>query len=266
MKKSILIIGTVLLTFSLTAFGYINWVDKEMDSECSTSVETELSENNAEISSEDAKGTDVLYKIDNRFLATITKEKLSTANAVSEIIPKTADWSTYPVQVLKVTVRHNGTETSEIGDGLVLNEAQIKLLRSAKYNDNFSLNASCKGKHKYVYQESYDLHYVISVTPEKEAEYSQGKEELISYLMENSKAQALTVVKDLVQPGRILFTVTAEGTIGNVVLNSSSGFAFLDLRLVELLNNLPEKWEPATNDKGEYVEQDLVFFFGSMGC
>ena len=266
MKKSILFFSTILITFSLTAFGYISWADNETDLECSGSNETELSENNTETSSEDLKVTDILYKIDNRFFATITKENLNSANAVNEIIPKNADWSTYPVQTLEVTVRQNGTETSEIGDGLAFNEAQTKLLRSAKYNDNFSLNASCKGKHNGFEQEYYDLHYVITVVPEKEANYSLGKEELISYLKINSKAQALTVVKDLVRPGRILFTVTAEGTIENVVLNSSSGFAFLDLRLVELLNNLPEKWEPATNENGEAVDQDLVFFFGTMGC
>jgi hypothetical protein len=33
-----------------------------------------------------------------------------------------------------------------------------------------------------------------------------------------------------------------------------------------MITNMPGKWNPATNSKGEKVDQELVFFFGRQGC
>jgi hypothetical protein len=33
-----------------------------------------------------------------------------------------------------------------------------------------------------------------------------------------------------------------------------------------LLGSSPSKWNPATNEAGENVEQELVFSFGTIGC
>ena len=39
-----------------------------------------------------------------------------------------------------------------------------------------------------------------------------------------------------------------------------------DKKMIELITNLPGKWAPAENQKGEKVDQELVISFGLMGC
>ncbi|MEL7004495.1 MAG: hypothetical protein AAFN93_17440 [Bacteroidota bacterium] len=60
--------------------------------------------------------------------------------------------------------------------------------------------------------------------------------------------------------------VTKNGTLENVRLTATSGYPSVDELMVELIDSLPAKWNPAENSEGEKVDQELVFFFGLMGC
>ncbi|MEL7004496.1 MAG: hypothetical protein AAFN93_17445 [Bacteroidota bacterium] len=62
------------------------------------------------------------------------------------------------------------------------------------------------------------------------------------------------------------FTVTKNGTLENVRLTATSGYPSVDELMVELIDSLPAKRNPAENSEGEKVDQELVFFFGLMGC
>jgi len=84
--------------------------------------------------------------------------------------------------------------------------------------------------------------------------------------MENSKEKTAIIKRDKLQPGRVSFTVTKDGAIKNVKLTSTSGYTSVDKTLVELITKMPKKWKPATNSKGDKVDQELVFFFGVAGC
>ncbi len=242
MKKNILIFCAVLTTFSLMAFGYINW------------------SNNKQVD------LDLVYNVDSRFMTTITKEDLHKATSVLDIVPKKAEgWWEVSFQTVTVAVLQDGDEISVIGDDKVLNAAQIKLLQSTDYSTNFYIKARGKNKHPDT-GKIEDYVYYLTVIPEKEAEYTSGHDALIAYLKENSKEKTAIIKEDKLQPGKVSFTITKEGTIANVKLTSTSGYPSVDEALVELITNMPEKWNPATNSKGEKVDQKLVFFFGSEGC
>jgi TonB family protein len=64
----------------------------------------------------------------------------------------------------------------------------------------------------------------------------------------------------------VSFTVTRDGTVDDVKLTSSCGYEMIDEGLVEQIRTMPQRWTPATNSKGENVDQVLVFFFGMQGC
>ena len=257
MKKSIVILSLIIATLSLTAFVVIN----QPTSESEKPGELRTSEDN-QIERKEAvpyKGVvDFHYEVGSRFIATITKEDLHRATTVGEILPLGVDWSHYPAQKLKVRVLKYTSESSEFGTNLHLNSAQLALLKSTEYSDNFQLLASNPGEH--------DLNYMFTVVPEKEATYKPGSAALIDYLKKNSEEAIVGVVKDKLKPGKILFTVNTAGAISNVLLTESSGYTSIDQRMIELLTKAPGRWEPATNSKGEKVEQKITFAFGIIGC
>lgn len=267
MKKSILIGCAVLTTMGLTAFGYENWghaADDEKEAPCCST--TDLKPNCVHASVQPLV-TNFLYEVDSRFTATITKDELQNAISVIDIVPREANWWSFPIQTVEISVFPDNAGAGETGDHVVLNEAQAELLGSLGYSDDFSITASCKGMHESTGElEYYDLYYVITIIPEKEAVYEDGQYALIEYLTENSKEQTADVREGQLKPGKIRFTVTTEGSISNVGLESTSGYPAIDDTMMELITNTPGKWEPAENLNGEKVDQELIFFFGKAGC
>jgi hypothetical protein len=268
MKKSVLIFSTVLITFSLTAFTYMNWntpVRAYEQPSCNSMVTFEPDIINSINNKADPN---LVYNVQSRFNHTITKDHLKKAISVREIFPKHASESIGNFHSVKVSVlRDKKGETSEFGTSELLNEAQIKLLHSINYSNNIYITAYYK-KQNIVTGASEEDHivYYMTITPETEAEFTSGHDALISYLRENSKEETAFIEQDQLEPGMVNFTITKKGTIAHVNLTSTCGYKTVDEALVELITNMPEKWNPAKNSKGENVDQELVFFFGKEGC
>ena len=266
MKKRIIIFSAAFATLSLMTFSFVNRNDtpdlETSKSHAAFAFDLDLIGNIAE-----PVPPDFIYNVDSRFIATITKEDLYKASSIIDIVPEDANWSRYQFEAVRVTLMHDNEETSETGDNATLNNAQIELLRSTDHSDNFYITASRKGKYEATnYEDYYDLAYYLTVTPEKEALYINGHAALLEYLKENSKVETANVEKDKLKPGKLYFTVTKTGTISNVELDSTSGYPSIDETMIELITNMPGKWEPAENGNGEKVDQALVFSFGIMGC
>jgi TonB family protein len=263
MKKSILIFCTVLVTFSLMAFGYMNRGNTVTAQEETSSTKTAIFNNDFLYPINPQADSDLFYKVDSRFIATITKEKLHNATSIIDILPEKATKSRESYQNARVSILGNDSETTELGESDVLNPAQLELLQSTDYSTNIRVTSIGREKHKLV---DDSLVYYLTVIPEQEAKFSGGHDALIKYLKENSKEKTGIIQQDQLKPGKVNFTVTKNGRIANVELSSTSGYPSVDKALVELITNMPEKWNPATNSKGEKVDQELVFFFGMEGC
>ena len=272
MKKSIFIFCTVLITFSLTAFGYMNWghagTEPTKKPDCSKLV---LGYNYID-GLINQKYIDLVYKVEPRFNTTITKERLSRAKSILDILPKKAIQSVANYQNVQVAILHEDLEISkadkrETGSSEILNEKQIKLLQSADYSANIFISANYSRKNAVSGEVEYGyLPYYITIVPEKETEYATGNDAFVQYIKENLQQEAAIIQEDQLKPGKVVFTVTREGTIADVQLTSTSGYPSVDEALVELIANTPGKWQPASNSAGEKVEQKLVFFFGLEGC
>jgi hypothetical protein len=262
MKKPLILSVLLLLALTLSAF-ILTQNKPEAPLE---QVSQELSDP-TDIAPNAESAPEFLYEIGPRFIATITKENLDKAFFVRDILPERANWDSHSVQDLHITLLKGVFEPTESCKGLMLNEAQMRLLKSANYSDNLKFIAHCKGKHEEMgNEEDYELAYFITVLPEHEAVYTEGKEAFISYLKEKSKAVISQVKGTDLQAGKIQFTVTTNGSISNVNLESTSGYPEVDVTLLELIRNAPGRWEPASNSKMMKVEQTLTFFFGMMGC
>ena len=251
MKKSTIIISLALITMSLSAYAIINWKN-ENEKETEETVVAGVSPN-------------FLYQIDSRFRATVTKERIRTAVSVVDIIPEEAKWENHPIRSMEVTVIREWTEEKEMGKSLVLNPAQLQILESINYSEGLKFYANCKHKDTGE-EENYDLAYFLTVVPEKEAEYEEGKDAIISYLSQSSMDVIAKVEESKLQPGMINFTINTEGEISNVKLLSTSGYLEIDEKMIQLIKEIPGSWTPAENAKGEKVMQDLVFSYGKIGC
>jgi len=267
MKKSILIFCTVLTTLSLTAYGFKNWSKTGTDQEETSCNRSDIPEYDIPNPNEKQTEPDFFYDVDSRFASTITKDNLHNAKSIIDIIPKEATKGIKSFQNVKVAVLPEGEERIEMGDSDVLNPAQLNLLKSSEYSTNFYIRADYKRKNPDTgeIKDEY-LVYYMTIVPEKEAEFKDGHLVLIDYLKENSKEETTSVKEDQLKPGKVHFIVTKNGELANVKLESTSGYTSVDKKMIELITNMPGKWDPATNSKGEKVDQELVFSFGLIGC
>ena len=261
MKKSILIFSALLIAFSLTAFGYMNWTNPTPVKEKISDIKTVDKIVNT------TTDLDLFYNVAPRFFATVTKEELHNAKSIIDILPKKATKAKSAYHNTRVTILNEHNEVTEIGQSELLNIDQIKLLQSTDYSTNIRIQSDCKNKDRVngkLYD--YDLVYYMTIVPENEAVFTSGHDALIKYLKENSKETTGMIQKDFLKPGKVNFTVTKTGKIANVKLTSTSGYFSVDRALIDLIYNMPENWKPATNSKGEPVDQELIFFFGLEGC
>ena len=248
MKKNILIACTLLSGIFLTAFSYLNW----------------------DVNNDDV---DFVYSVDSKFDATITKENLQKAKTVVDIVPKRAEWSKVSFMNMKVTVIQEDEDIFESGENGTLNKAQLALLKTADYSSSFFLYGKGKRKNggpeglKDNTENKFDFAYYLTVVPEKEAEYRPGHEALNAFLKnKGEKAIKGIIKKNKLAPGRLHFTISKSGAVKNISVDLTCGYSSVDEKMIELIKNTNGKWNPATNSKGEPVEQELFFFFGKKGC
>lgn len=267
MKKIIFIICSVLICFSLTAFGFMNWGE-----ETKAPKPPALEEGSAFFVN-DLVGSvinpiedDFVYNIDTRFIATITKENLHAASSIREILPEKATGPNVHYQDVKVSIFEQEM-ISQFGGNALLSAAQLKLMQTTDYSQNIVVEANHEIPTGFNDQTQLNyISYHMTVVPEQEAEYLDGMDGLIQFLKAESLSAKAGVEKNQLKPGRLWFTITKEGELANAKLDSSCGYPALDEKMQELMENLPGKWEPAKNAAGEAVEQELVFFFGMQGC
>ncbi|MEM7374545.1 MAG: energy transducer TonB [Bacteroidota bacterium] len=269
MKNSLIIFCAILAAFSVISCGSMNLGHTTAGQEELTVSKAVDSDYQLISIINTLDIPDLFYSVDARFITKISREKLHRAKSVMDILPRKATQPIEAWQSVRVSVLQDNEETdeSESGQSEELTPAQLSLLQSTEYGSNFYIKAEYKSKNSVtgILQEDY-LTYYISVVPETEAEYTAGPDALIEYLKENSREERTFISKDELKPGQLSFTINQNGNIANVQLNSSSGYASLDQKMMHLINNLPGSWKPATDAKGTTVEQELVFFFGLQGC
>jgi hypothetical protein len=212
--------------------------------------------------------SDFIFDVAPRFNP-VTKSELNMVKSFRDFIAEEHADRIVKYYSLSVIVL-NGTEktkTRENGKGGDFNDSQIKLLQSVDYTTNLLIWSDYREKsfENGELQNSTWTPY-ISVVPEKQAEFTDGKESLIFYLDDNSKSARIDVDKDKLKPATISFIVTKNGTIEDAKLDDTSGFPIVDKKLIELISKTSGYWLPAENSDGEKVDQKLTISYGILGC
>ena len=264
MKKSILIVCTVLVTFSVTALGIANYMNHGQNAACCVPNDSEKNTDNIYGT---VKKVDFHYSIESRFFATITKKDILQAQTIKDLVPEEGTKGLTSFREVKLTALSDKKDQIEVGVDEFLNTLQKELLTTMDYSSNFCIEALCTSVDSETgTTEYYNFVYYVTVIPENEAEYENGTSSLVEYLIENSADDIKRVKQNKLNAGKLQFVVSTEGKIENVQLESTSGYDRIDDKMLQLIKNAPGKWNAATDMNGQKVEQKLVLSFGIVGC
>lgn len=213
------------------------------------------------------------YDVRNRW-QTMTKENLMKAKSIRDFLRDDDNIRREAFRNITFSVLHNDQDVRDIkvsakGQTEALNSEQLALLASCDYSTNLRITGRDIRTDTQTGAVRSDDSIIVymTVVPEVEAEFEGGQEALVDYLIVNTLHETARVKQDKLQPCKVSFTITSKATIANVKLTESSGYPSVDKGLMRVISSMPgNKWTPATNAKGEKVDQEFVFFFGLEGC
>ncbi len=268
MKKNILFICITLTTLSLITYSCSSQNDSKTDQAEISVNENIATEANAPGKVKNKIFADFIYDVGPRFGA-IKKTDIDKATSITPFFDEKQLQSIVSLKSVSIIIVKGDKRTNirAKGQSFNLTATQLKLLKSFDYSTNFLIKTEYLQKNKETGQlENYSSTPHLTIVPEKQAEYSLGKNALKKSLKENSEIARANVDPEKLKPAKLYFTVTKKGTIKNVKLDRSSNYPLVDEKMIELINNTQRKWLPAENYKGEKVDQELVVSFGLMGC
>ena len=257
MKTSILLISTTIAIISLPAFSYLT--KSETPTTCSRAPKEIIKEPKFPF----------FYDYGTRF-GGITKETIRNAKFVTDFFPKEHAERIVSYDKVKLVIINDQGQSDEriYSKGKTLTEAQRKLLLSLNYSTSFNLRADCTHRNPEtgeIESSFYSPH--LTIVPEKQAVYLDGKEALLDYLIKGSKKEKkIAHQQEKLRPAKLFFIVTKNGSITNVRIGNHSGYEPIDKKLIKLVKELPGKWQAAENDKGEKIDQEFTISYGLEGC
>ena len=260
MKKTIIISCIVLAIFSFLALTFSN-KNKRVSGTLET-ASIEISTKAEETKKQNSP--DFIYDIGTRF-SPIKKGDITNATSINSIFSQDELHKMEFVKSVEFIIVKNDKRTDKSGTGnsASFTDEQINFLKSLDYSTNFVMEVDYHVKGDLIERTSTP-HYTI--VPDTQAQYIYGKDALIKYFIENTKEETANIPEDKLQPAKLYFTVSKNGTVSNATLDRSSGYPNIDELMTELITRTPGGWIPALNLKGETVDQELVVSFGLMGC
>jgi TonB family protein len=268
MKKSVLIVFGVLTILSQMACESITRNDIASNP-LEALVSEDIASNTQRIEKPQMKiFSDFIYDVGPRFGA-IKKQDLDKATTFRDLLHKDhvqqiRSYTSLSISILDGEKEIHKKETSQSD---VFTPAQIKLLQTAPYSSNLKIRADYQEKNIATGQlEANHSTPYLTIVPEKQATYLNGMDVLKKYLKDNSEEARTNVDPEKLQPAKLFFTVTKNGTVENIKLDRSSGYPMVDKIMIELINKTQKSWKPAENLQGDKVDQELVVSFGLLGC
>ena len=267
-KDAIMCFGKLtVLTLLIFCFTNCNNTTKTDEVNASNSDELALVNSNVELTN---KIPDLYFGIDTQGTA-IKKTDIDKATTIYDFLNEGEKQQIAHLNSVEIIIIKDGrrTDIREFGESDQLTNAQIKLLRSADLFTQFSIRTDFKAKNSKtgrLEERFFNPH--LTIVPEKQVTYANGKEALINYFKDNSKYNINIIKTDSFNAVMLYFTVTKQGKISNVYQRQmSTGYPSIDKKFIDLIKNTPGNWIPAENTKGEKIDQELVFTFGPRdGC
>lgn len=260
-KQSILLIAT-LVVISALIFGFSNWnscIKNESDS--SETIALAVNDNSI---------PDLYYGVDTRFAA-VKKADVHNATTIYDFLNEGEKNQIEHINSVRITIVKDNrlSHIEAFGSDEHLTDAQLEILRATDYFSHFTVRTEFKGKNKdtgKLEERFFGPH--ITVVPEKQATYIEGKEALIDYLKKNSMDEMYVIQDDKLGAIKLSFVVSKDGIVKDVKHDAmTTGYPSLDEKFMTLLKHIPGEWIPAETSTGEKIDQEFAFTFGPRdGC
>ncbi|NNE31476.1 MAG: hypothetical protein HKN40_03810, partial [Winogradskyella sp.] len=224
MKKKILVFGIILFALCLTVFGFINRDNQKTDTKATASIESVADEEKEWITVKDEVVPPFISKVGPRFNS-ITKEDLLNAKSFEDFIGRAHIERIVSYKSLSVVVLENRDDTDYklTTNGGSFSPEQLELLKTFDYSSDLRVDAyyAEKNAETGVVENSHWTPY-LTVVPETQATYYNSKDAISNYLEHYSKEATYNLDRDQLKMGEVTFTVTKEGLVSNVAIESTS--------------------------------------------
>lgn len=264
MKKRILVLSFIIITISIVVAKTYN------SEEIIVPSKKNVVDNVVKVEAKKRIFTDFIYDVGPRFTP-ITKADLRALNSFSDYIGEEHANRIESFKSLQVMLMIENEPSDEriIGSNDKFTDDQLHFFYALDYSTNLMMWADYEEKNQET-GNIEDAHWTpyLTIVPEKQAIYPHGIQALKDFLKENSQEarDLANVESNKLQPAKFFFTVTKYGAIENIRLDRTSNYPTVDKKMMELIQMTPGQWQPAENEKGEPVDQELVVSFGLIGC
>lgn len=271
MKRIVFVVALGIAIVGITVFVFVIRVDvgdiKRPVSENTTrtGMVASLPGKSLDLSKIYAPNTDISFRVRGKNERPVTKQKLNSAIVLNDIFDHYPDNWINLYESVEISTEINGKIEKASGSNKVLSKEQKRILHSAEIANNIKVLVNYKVKNYQTgHFEDKQLNYIMTVIPEKEAEYKGGYDKLIRYFREKSTSEIAAIKTGQLETAYIQFTVTEKGEISDIDLKKTSGSSQIDKLMFELIREMPE-WNPAENSNGEKVSQNFEFALAIPG-
>ncbi|MGV6832546.1 MAG: hypothetical protein ACWA5P_13415 [bacterium] len=264
-KRSILIICS-LVAVSLFAYSFIS--TPEIATAPEVDLEALAQEAYVPTAIEASVDKQFIYDIGPRF-APITKQELAAATSARDFLDAESLARLASFEELSIIIIENDVQTAKrlSNNSIQLSAAQKTMLNQMPYATNFCISAKFLERNALsnnLEHQHWRPH--LTLVPAVQAQYSEGLDQLKSYLEKGIYNSTIAVDKDSFKPAKLSFTVTKNGSVSELHLDHTSGYSEIDEALKKLLLAAPGTWKAAKDENGNAVDQNLVISFGMQGC
>lgn len=202
--------------------------------------------------------------------AIVKKEALRAAKLLADVVPNYENALYHRFfDYVSVEIKDQAAEAmAATSKSDTLTALQKDVLNSADPNTVIVIKISYRLKPAFANgsDKIEQIEYVVSPTPDKEAEYPGGSLQMTEYLKQHVIDQ-IPGASPIVNLPRvaIIFSVDEQGQIVDTQIYRTSADPKVDQLVLDAFKSMP-KWKPAENAKGTAIRQKFVLSLGSGGC
>ena len=269
MKIKAWISGLGVLAIGLTTFTF-NQVEEKALNNAEQSLTSSLVIQEADLKSEATPYfRDMIFSfwVQGHYTHPANLGRLQNIHSLDELISAYPGHLLHQHQTIALSLSSTGEKLENSTETDRLSMEQLQLLKSAHLADEIFINVKFISKNAVTNViEDGEMDFVVTVVPDKEAEFPGGNEELLKYLRNNCNIRLTRKEPFPMKDMLIEFNVNNKGNIEHVRFIQDSGIPEANKTIERVLGTMP-KWRAAEDQNGKKIFQKFQLRVSEMdGC